>query len=132
MIMKLLLATAATAVFALPAVAQEHNMSGTAAMEPGGSMYEPSTSKAAPAKARTGVAADTAALTADDLVIGDSVKDTAGMEIGKISKVGKSAGQTIVTLSANGKSAQVPATSLMKSGGVLVSSESKAQVWSPK
>ncbi len=133
MIMKLLLATAATAAFALPAVAQEPGMSGGAAMQPGGSMYEPSTSMAAPAKARTGVASDTAANVSDtDLRIGGSVKDAAGMEIGKISKIGKSAGQTVVTLSANGKSAQVPASSLTKSGGALVSSESKAQVWSPK
>lgn len=133
MIMKLLLATAATAAFALPAVAQEPGMSGGAAMQPGGSMYEPSTSMASPAKARTGVASDTAANVSDaDLRIGGSVKDAAGMEIGKISKIGKSAGQTVVTLSANGKSAEVPASSLTKSGGALVSSESKAQVWSPK
>lgn len=132
MIMKLLLATAATAVFALPAMAQESSMSG-AAMQPGGSMYEPSTSMAAPAKARTGIAADTAANVSDaDLRIGGSVKDSSGMEIGKISKIGKSAGQTVVTLSAHGKTAQLPASSLMKSDGALVSSESKAQVWSPK
>ena len=67
-----------------------------------------------------------------DLAIGGTVKDSAGMDIGKISKIGKSGGQTIVTLSSNGKTAQVPASSLMKSGGALVSSESKAQVWSPK
>ena len=54
------------------------------------------------------------------------------MDFGKISKIGKSGGQTIVTLSSDGKTAQVPASSLMKSGGALVSSESKAQVWSPK
>jgi len=133
MIMKFLLATAATAALALPAVAQEPGMSGSAAMQPGGSMYEQSTSMAAPAKARTGMASDTAANVSDaDLRIGGSVKDSAGMEIGKISKIGKSAGQTVVTLSAHGKTAQVPASSLMKSDGALVSSESKAQVWSPK
>ncbi len=133
MIMKLLLAGAATAVFAIPAMAQEPGMTGSAAMEPGGAMYGPSVATPAPAKARTGVAADTAANVSDaDLMIGGSVKDSAGMEIGKISKIGKSAGQTVVTLSAKGKTAQVPASSLTKSGGALVSSESKAQVWSPK
>lgn len=133
MIMKLLLAGAATAVFALPAMAQEPGMTGSAATEPGAAMYGPSAVTPAPAKARTGVAADTAANVSDaDLMIGGSVKDSAGMEIGKISKIGKSAGQTVVTLSANGKTAQVPASSLTKSGGALVSSESKAQVWSPK
>ena len=134
MIMKLLLATAAAAAFALPATAQELGTSGAAATEPGAWMYEPSTSMATPAKAaRTGLAADTAARVADtDLAIGGTVKDSAGMDIGKISKIGKSGGQTIVTLSSDGKTAQVPASSLMKSGGALVSSESKAQVWSPK
>jgi hypothetical protein len=62
-----------------------------------------------------------------DLAIGASVKDSSGMEIGKISKIGKSGGQTIVTLSANGKTTEVPASSLMKSGGVLVSSEVTAE-----
>lgn len=83
--------------------------------------------------ARTGVAADTAANVSDaDLAIGASVKDSAGMEIGKISKIGKSAGQTIVTLSANGKTTEVPASSLMKSGGVLVSSDASAEAATPK
>jgi hypothetical protein len=133
MIMKLLLATAAAATLALPATAQELGAAGNPATEPGGSMYGPSTSTAAAKAARTGVAADTAARVSEtDLAIGGTVKDSAGMDIGKISKIGKSGGQTIVTLSANGKTAEVPASSLMKSGGALVSSESKAQVWSPK
>jgi hypothetical protein len=99
-----------------------------AADEPGSAMSEPPPPPEAPATARTGVAADTSANVSDaDLAIGASVKDSAGMEIGKISKIGKSAGQTIVTLSANGKTTEVPASSLMKSGGVLVSSEVTAE-----
>lgn len=129
MITKLLLAGAAAAIFALPALAQGPGVSGAAAAaEPGSAMSEPPPQPEAPPKARTGVAADTAANVSDaDLAIGASVKDSAGMEIGKISKIGKSAGQTIVTLSANGKTTEVPASSLMKSGGVLVSSEVNAE-----
>jgi hypothetical protein len=133
MIMKLLLAGAASAVFASPIAAQEPGMSGTAATEPGAELSAPPASTTAPAKARTGAAKDTAANVSDaDLAIGASVKDSAGMELGKISKISKSAGQTVVTLSANGQTTQVPASSLMKSGGVLVSSDNKAEVSSPK
>ena len=119
---KLLLAGAATAMLALPAFAQGPAVSATAAAA------EPPPSRGGPATARTGVAADTSANVSDaDLAIGASVKDSSGMEFGKISKIGKSGGQTIVTLSANGKTTEVPASSLMKSGGVLVSSEATAE-----
>ena len=102
MIMKPLLAGAVVALFALPAMAQQLGVSGSAAEEPGAAMSSPPAGEPAQIGARTGAAANTSATVAvadADLKIGAAVKDGSGMEIGKIAKVGKSAGQTMVTLS---------------------------------
>ena len=82
--------------------------------------------------AATGTAANTAA-TASDLKLGATVTDTAGAELGTISKVskGKTDAETMVTLKANGKTKTVPASVLGLSGGALVSSKSKADIWGP-
>jgi hypothetical protein len=82
--------------------------------------------------AATGVAANTAA-TASDLKMGAVVTDASGAELGAISKVtkGKTDAETMVTLKANGKTKTVPAASLGLSGGALVSSKSKADIWGP-
>jgi hypothetical protein len=78
------------------------------------------------------VAANTSAIARDaSLKAGATVKDSTGAEVGRISKVtkGKTAADTMVTLSANGKTVSVPASSLSLSGGSLVSAEAKADVW---
>jgi hypothetical protein len=84
------------------------------------------------ATAATGTATNTAAM-ASDLKMGAAVTDTTGAELGTISKVtkGKTDAETMVTLKANGKTKTVPASSLGLSGGALVSSRSKADIWGP-
>jgi hypothetical protein len=80
--------------------------------------------------ASTGSAANTSA-TVSDLKTGATVSDSAGMSLGKISKVtkGKTSADTMVTLSADGKTKTVPASSLSMSGGALVSTASRTDVW---
>jgi hypothetical protein len=84
------------------------------------------------ATAATGTATNTAA-TASDLKMGAAVTDASGAELGTISKVtkGKTDAETMVTLKANGKTKTVPASSLGLSGGALVSSQTKADIWGP-
>lgn len=90
------------------------------------------TGSMAPDTAATGTAANTAA-TASDFKMGASVTDASGAELGTISKVtkGKTDAETMVTLKANGKTKTVPASTLGLSGGALVSSQSKADIWGP-
>jgi hypothetical protein len=85
-----------------------------------------------PAAAATGTATNTAA-TASDLKTGAAVTDASGAELGTISKItkGKTDAETMVTLKANGKTKTVPAAILGLSGGALVSSKSKADIWGP-
>lgn len=137
MIAKSLLAAAAVAVFALPVMAQPPGVPDTAAEEPGAAMSLPPAWSPAPSGARTGAAVDTSATVmatvADaDLKLGAAVMAVSGRRIGKIHKVGKSAGQTMVTLTSGGKTVVVPASSLTKSGEILMTSESKAEVWGQK
>lgn len=137
MIAKSLLAGAAVAVFALPVMAQPPGVSDTAAEAPGAAMSPPSAWSPAATGARTGAAIDTSdtvmASVADaDLKPGTAVMDVSGKRIGKIHKVGRSAGQTMVTLTSGGKTVVVPASSLTKSGEILMTSESKAEVWGQK
>ncbi len=82
--------------------------------------------------AATGTATNTAA-TASDLKLGATVTDTAGAELGVISKIskGKTDAETMVTLKANGKTKTIPASALGLSGGALVSNKSKADIWGP-
>lgn len=83
--------------------------------------------------ARVGAAANVSALASDaDLRPGAAVKDAAGAEMGRITKVDRIGGQTMVTLSSAGKTTTVPATSLSSSPTGLVSSTSKAEVWAPR
>lgn len=144
---KLLLAGAAFAVFAFPAMAQTPAVappagatSATSALPPAATppvnpdptAGAASSSVGASAQAETGMAANTSATEAD-LKTGATVTDSTGAEIGKISKVTKKAdGAAQVTLSASGKTISVPASSLSVSGGALVSSASKADIWGPK
>ncbi|WP_332773571.1 hypothetical protein [Phenylobacterium sp.] len=144
---KLLLAGAAFAVLAFPAMAQAPAVappagatSATSALPPAATppvnpdptAGATSSSVGASAQADTGTAANTSATEAD-LKTGATVTDSTGAEIGKISKVTKKAdGKAQVTLSANGKTISVPASSLSVSGGALVSSASKADIWGPK
>lgn len=85
------------------------------------------------AGAATGAATNTSATEAD-LTVGAPVADSTGAPIGTISKVnkGKTAADTSVTLSADGKTATMPASSLSISGGNLISTQSKASVWGQK
>ena len=143
---KLLLAGAAFAVLAFPAMAQTPaaplagatsatsalSQATTPPVNPDPTAGATSSSVGASAKADTGMAANTSATEAD-LKTGAAVTDSTGADIGKISKVTKKAdGKAQVTLSANGKTASVPASSLSVSGGALVSSASKAEIWGPK
>jgi len=134
---KLLLAGAAFAMIALPAMAQTPGQS-PAMTAPAGTDATVATPPVnpdpmAPPAAETGTAANTSTMATEaDLKTGATVKDASGMEIGKIAKVtkGKSAGAAAqVTLSADGKTVAVPASSLSVAGGALVSSESKADIW---
>ncbi|HEY9234382.1 MAG TPA: hypothetical protein VIP08_05065, partial [Phenylobacterium sp.] len=82
---------------------------------------------------RVGAAANVSAVAAEaELRPGAVVKDAAGADLGRISKVEKVEGKTIVTLSSGGKTTTVPATSLSNSATGLVSSASKAEVWAPR
>jgi hypothetical protein len=93
---------------------------------------DPPATGAAETTAATGTATNTAA-TASDLKMGASVTDASGAELGTISKVtkGKTDAETMVTLKANGKTKTVPASVLGLSGGALVPSKSKADIWGP-
>ena len=84
------------------------------------------------ASARTGAASDTSAMSATGLRAGASVRDAAGADVGTITKVDKSGGQTMVTLSSAGKTVTVPASSLTSDGSGVTSSTSKDEVWAPK
>ncbi|WP_309643219.1 hypothetical protein [Phenylobacterium sp.] len=147
MTIKLLLAGAAAVTLAFPAMAQVPAATPSVAGQVGASVATPpvnpdpmkpatdamsSPAKGVPAtqaQAETGMAANVSATEAD-LKTGATVTDATGAEIGKISKVTKKAdGGHQVTLSANGKTVAVPATSLSISGGALVSSESKTDIW---
>lgn len=85
------------------------------------------------AAAETGVAANTSAMESD-LKTGATVRDSAGVEVGTISKVtkGKAGMGSTVTLSSGGKTITVPAASLSVSEGALVSAQTKDDLWAPK
>jgi hypothetical protein len=106
--------------------------SSAATTPPGTAATAPTTTEASPG-ADTGTAANTAA-TASDLKLGAAVTDSTGAELGTISKVakGKTDADTMITLKANGKTKTVPASSLALSGGALVSSQTKTDIWGPK
>lgn len=93
----------------------------------------PQASTSMGASAETGVATNTAA-SATDLKLGATVSDSTGANAGVISKVtkDKTSGDTMVTLSAKGKTKTVPAASLSLSGGALTSSQTSADIWGPK
>ncbi len=83
--------------------------------------------------ARVGAAANVSAIATDaDLRPGAAVKDAAGADLGRITKVDRIGGQTMVTLSSAGRTTTVPATSLTSSPTGLVSSTNKADVWAPR
>ncbi|WP_312162312.1 hypothetical protein [Phenylobacterium sp.] len=127
---KILLAAAATAVLAVPAVAQQpapYDHGPAVAPPIDSSANRPARDYEAPPMAETGRAADTAAQ-ASDLRAGASVKDGAGAEIGRVVKVDGG----MVTLSSQGKTTQVPLSSLSTSGSDIVSSSSRADVWAPR
>jgi hypothetical protein len=135
---KLLLTTAAAACMAWPAVAQyPPAVNPDAAIAPPVINERGATQRApvyeAPPFAQTGEASNVSANVSDaDLRAGARISDPAGLEVGKIAKVHKEGGQTMVTISAGGKTTTVPASSLTVSSGALVSTASKAEVWSPK
>ncbi|CAN5453152.1 hypothetical protein BH10PSE5_BH10PSE5_36540 [soil metagenome] len=154
---KVLLAAAAATLIAVPGMAQVTGAAGVkagvtspaarasagtaigaqtnlpAATPPvdGAAVNPPATS--ATASAATGTATNTSASEAD-LPVGAPVTDSTGAPIGTISKVtkGKTSAETSVTLSAGGKSAMLPASSLSLSGGNLVSTQTKASIWGQK
>ena len=141
MIAKLLLAGAAAGALALPALAAppvsdppETPSSATSAKPPvdsgpaRGGLTSPIQGEAG---ARTGTAADTAA-SAADLRAGALVKDAAGLEVGTITGVDRTGQEPMVTLSSGGRTTTVPAASLRNSGGSLVSSATKSEVWTPR
>lgn len=83
--------------------------------------------------ARVGASANVSAtVTEAELRTGASVKDAAGADLGRISKVETVDGQTMVTLSSSGRTTTVPASSLSSSTTGLVSSASKTEVWAPR
>ena len=84
-------------------------------------------------EARVGAAANVSATATEaDLRTGATVKDVAGADLGRITKVEKVAGQTMVTLSSAGRTTTIPAASLSNSATGLVSSASKGEVWTPR
>ena len=72
-------------------------------------------------------------VTTADLTPGTPVMDAVGATLGEIGSVnpGATEADTMVMLTAHGRSVSVPASSLMRRGGVLVSSQTKADVWKP-
>lgn len=126
---KLLLAAAATAVLAAPAMAQQpmpYDQGRGAAPPIDYPANRPARDYEAPV-AETGRASDTAAQ-ASDLRSGSRVKDAAGAEVGRVVKVDGG----MVTLSSQGKTTTVPLSSLRTSGSDIVSASSRADVWAPK
>ncbi|WP_421932700.1 hypothetical protein [Phenylobacterium sp.] len=105
----------------------------TGAVNPPATSATTSATGSASLGAATGTATNTAA-TAADLTVGAPVTDSTGAPIGTISKVtkGKTNAETMVTLSASGKTATLPAASLSLSGGNLVSTQTKASIWGQK
>ncbi len=155
---KLLLAAAAATLIAVPAMAQVAGAAGlkagvsspaagaTAGTAIGAqtnlpaatppvdtSAVNPPATSATAAGAATGAATNTSATEAD-LTVGAPVTDSTGAPIGTISKVskGKTSVETSVTLSAGGKTAKLPASSLSLSGGNLISTQTKASIWGQK
>ncbi|HEX5377199.1 MAG TPA: hypothetical protein VFW47_01420 [Phenylobacterium sp.] len=129
--MHLLAACAAASLIVTPALAQTTAAAAPPAMTAPATPSSTMPATAMPA-AETGTAANTAA-TADDLKIGAAISDSTGAELGTISKVtrGKTSADTMVTLKAGAKSKTIPASSLSLSGGVLTSSQAKADIWGP-
>lgn len=121
MLSKLILTAAAASFLAFPALAESPAADAAPAPE--------ASAPAAPAAA-TGTAANTATAAAD-LKAGAKVTDTAGAEVGLVTKVnaGKDGAGATVTLSAGGKTVEVPAASISKTDDGLVSSRTKAEVW---
>lgn len=138
---KVLLAAAAATLIAVPAMAQVTGAAGVKAgvtspaggASAGTAIGAQTNLPAATASAATGTATNTSASEAD-LTVGAPVTDSTGAPIGTISKVtkGKTSAETSVTLSAGGKSAMLPASSLSLSGGNLVSTQTKASIWGQK
>ncbi|WP_374575858.1 hypothetical protein [Phenylobacterium sp.] len=122
---KLLIAAAASTLFAVPAFAQE--AAGAMSSSDTGAMAGDPAPKAA-----TGAATDTSGVVGmADLRAGAAVRDAAGVSIGKIAKVkpaASGAAETVtLDLGAN-KWATVPASTLKLSDGVLVSSQTRAEI----
>lgn len=152
MISKMLLTGALAAGLALPAAAQVIGGPGDAPPTPkppaaaGPSGVAPSSTPpvdSGPVRgatppivdesARVGAAANVSAIATEaDLRPGAAVKDETGADLGRITKIDKIGGQTLVTLSSAGKTTTVPATSLSNSPTGLVSSAGKAEVWTPR
>jgi hypothetical protein len=122
---KLIMAAAAASLFALPALAAS-----PAKADAAPAAAAPMPEASAPSKAATGTAVNTAA-TAADLKTGASVTDASGADVGRITQVtpGKAGAGATVTLSAEGKTAEVPASTITVTNGALVSSALKADVW---
>jgi hypothetical protein len=154
---KFLIAAAAAALLAFPAAAQVSGAGSPATGAPTGAVNsavdktdtpppvnpmpgDPAPSAGAPrssspasssAAAQTGTAVNTSATEAD-LRTGATVRDSAGMEVGTISKVTKGKTGAMVTLSSGGKTVTVPASSLTMSNGSLTASVTKEDLWAPK
>jgi hypothetical protein len=82
--------------------------------------------------ADTGVPSDTATAVADAQVTpGAIVRDPTGAEVGRVLHVapGTAGADATVTLSAEGRTVDVPASSLSASGDALVSSSTRAAIW---
>lgn len=126
---KLLLAAAAAAVLAGPAMAQQPMPydQGRGAQPPSDYPTNRTARDYEAPVAETGRASDTAAQ-ASDLRSGSRVKDAAGAEVGQVVKVDGG----MVTLSSHGKTTKVPLSSLRTSGSDIVSSSSRSDVWAPK
>lgn len=126
---KLLLAAAAMAMLAVPAMAQQPMPydQGSGAAPPINAPASRTARDYETPMAETGRASDTAAH-ASDLRAGSRVKDAAGAEVGRVVKVDGG----MVTLSSQGKTTMVPLSSLRTSGSDVVSSSSRSDVWAPK
>ncbi|MFN3513268.1 MAG: hypothetical protein ACK41C_09500 [Phenylobacterium sp.] len=127
----LLAAAACAALVAGPAFAQTDAPASTPPADPPAAAAPDSPTGAT---AETGAAADTATAAADaQLTPGAVVRDSTGADVGRILHVtpGSAGAEGTVTLSADGRTVDVPASSLSASGDALVSSSTRAAIWGP-
>lgn len=132
MLLKMIVAAAATVALAGVAVAQEGPSAGLPPLNSGAPSANLPPLVGSPAPARTGTATNTAAQVANPEASGDnSIKDALGREIDKMGKTNAPAAQPPGALDL-GKDAGYLAPSLMRPGPGLTTYSGQSSNWIPK